>query len=165
MLLAEKIQLNKKNKSVLRLLNIKSLTEKVIIHRSNQNTYTTEGIEDFWSMKVAEKYKYLIAGHAVLLEPDSGEIFAFEFGFGNCAFKITTPEKKLDIGFKHIKEGLRKNFKFNAARKVCLRYFSNIYNDPDTIIDFRSLEKCWVLGIYYIGEQENSINDYIINGL
>ncbi len=157
--LLEKIHLNQNNISVLNFFKDRNYGFGTIIHVSENQGYKHEGLEDFLDMNVPEEIKFLGGSLGLMINPQTGEILAFQFSRSDVAIKIVN-SKKYANNCAHIRQGLLRNLKIKAASKVSLRYFSNIWGDEDTVVDLRMLDNNWVYGLYILNELEKEVNNY-----
>lgn len=157
--LLEKIHLNQKNKHVLNFFKDRNYGFSIIVHVSEKKGYTHEGLEDFLNMNVPEEIKFLGGPLGLMINPQTGEILAFQFSRSDYALKVVNASKYSN-NCSHIRQGLLRNLKIKAASKVSLRYFSNIWGDEDTVVDLRMLDNNWVYGLYILNESEKEINNY-----
>jgi len=159
--LLEKIYSNQKNTSVLNYFKVQNYTLNTLISKPENKSYLHEGLEGFLNMNVPEEVKFIGESLGLMINPQTGEILAFQFSRSDYAIKVLN-SKKFESNCSHIRRGLLKNLKFSAASKVSLRYFSNIWGDKDTIIDLRELDCNWVYGLYILNESEKELNNYYL---
>lgn len=151
---------NLENEKVLEFLKIdRKSSEHSMLSFEDKDFYTHEGLDDFLEIDTPPNSKYILDNNGIVVIPFTGEIIAFQFGRFERAFKILNP-KKYRKSYRHIKFGLMKNLKFHAASKISLGYFSNVYDDANTVIDIRKLGENWGLGIYCLGFGAIVIKEY-----
>ena len=155
----EKILSHTVNEKVFKFLGIEEKELLTLTSFDDKNFYTQEGLEDFLKIEVPANSKFLIDNYGVIVLPETGEIIAFQFGRGETAFKVLAPERYKD-NYKHIRKGLIGNLKLRGANKVSLGYFSNVYDDADSIVDIRELGNGWALSIYFVGQTEDLIKEF-----
>ncbi len=155
----EKILSNELNEAALKFLSIGKNDRHRLISFEEKEAYTHEGLEDFLGMDLPNTSKFILDNYGVMIKPESGEIIAFQFGRFDVAFKIHNPNR-YSRNYKHIKKGLLENQKSEKTERVSLGYFSNIYDDGDTIVDVSELGNEWALSIYFVGQTENMIQEF-----
>ncbi len=155
----EKIISNPINKKVLKFLDIEEKEEHSLTWFEEKNYLASEGLKDFLEINVPANSKFILDNFGVIVLPSSGEIIAFHFGRNEIAFKILNSHLYRN-NYMHIRKGLIRNLNLRNAFKVSLGYFSNIYNDANTIVDIRKLGSEWALSIYFPGEAQELITEF-----
>ncbi len=146
----ENILSNPENEKVLKFLGIKKEGQHRLLSFEDKDSYTThEGLENFFKIGVPAESKFMLDHSGIIILPETGAITAFQFGRFDIAFKIADPNR-FRSNYRQIKQGLLRNLNIRSSFKVSLGYFSNIYDDPDTIIDIRELGSEWALSIYFL---------------
>lgn len=155
----EKILSNNSNEKVIKFLGLDKNKRHTFTSFDEKDFFTHEGLEDFLKIDVPRSSKFIIDNYGVIIKPETGEIIAFQFGRFDIGFKIINPQHYYR-NYEHIKDGLLENQKSQSANKVSLGYFSNIYDDGDTIIDISELGDKWALSIYFLGQTEKFIKEF-----
>ena len=155
----ENILSNNDNQEVLNFLDISVNGQHELTTFKDKNFFSHEGLESFLDIDLPPKSKFILANKGIIVIPETGEIIAFQFDRHETAFKIIEPNR-FRKNYKHIKKGLFRNLKFRSSSKVSLGYFSNVYNDSDTIVDIRLLGSNWALSIYFDGQEEELIQEF-----
>lgn len=155
-LLLNKIKSFKGNSKVLEYFGDGCKSNELIpIHA--KNFYTHEVLEDFLSLDLPSETKYILNNHGIFVNPNSGEIFAFQFGRSEVIFKRNLAS--IDLGsLPRLRRTLFRFYNIRGLFKLRLNYFSNIYGDH--IIDMKFLGKKWALSIYFTTRLEEKIQDY-----
>jgi len=158
-LLLEKILSHPLNEKVLKFLDIRKEGSHTLTPIEKKNFFTHEGLEDFLQFDVPAETIFILDNKGVIIISETGEIIAFHFNRTDSAFKIQNPEL-YKSRFYHLKSALRWRFHWKSASKVSLGYFSNVFNDADTILDIRELGNNWALSIYFPDDKEKVIQEY-----
>ena len=135
-LVLQKIESNELNKVVFNFLGLSGREKLHLLHLDDKMYYTHEVQEDFLDLKLPSETKYLLNGHGIFVHPKTGEIFAFQFGRSEMAFKNNQTKTE------RITSGL-----FRKRNRV-QNYFSN--DAGDDIIDATELGPDWAIHINFI---------------
>lgn len=159
--LKNKIFTNALNAPVLEFLEIDPLGPNRLLSYSEaveENNFW-EGDYAYLQMNLPTKYKFLFVNHAMFIDPETGEIFAFHYGMWDSALKICFRDRLFNRTLKRLKRTFRTEKQTLNYDKLSLNYFSNIYGDY--VVDTRILGKEWAIGLYFTGQIEEKIRRYI----
>jgi|GEM_PF-4474743 len=144
MTIEEKILANDDNASFFKHFGINPKVDTItILHKSKSgNYYYHEALADFWDIdgkSFPDSIKLLVNGNGVLVCPNNGKIFAFQFGQRDFAFR----------------------YDFSSSDFENSDDFRILRNLDGIEVDLRDLGEDWVLGIHFLDDTEKElVNSY-----